>query len=223
MSTMNATNTQARALATEHNADHAAVLDTAARELFLYATNDGDTYRERVQPVIANLAEHLASRRYDADRARGSWYRVADYAARRYGREFGQGERDGLRMFPPATRRAIVNWLADYYGDEVAEQAADLIGPRELSVSVFDFDRDVNGNPTAHYAVGGVRQTKQRRQVGYSGDRMGGAPDAIAKAGHRAAWYTLDRDSLAGDRSNPAGISAVFRRPAILNPDGMEN
>jgi hypothetical protein len=196
--------------------------DHAARELFLFATNDGDLYRQTIWPVIENVADHIARRRFDSEKAARSWERVADEAARAYHREFGTPGDNWYSIFPPAVRRAIVPDLAESYEETIAEKAAHIVGPRALVVSAFNFSRDTNGNPTAHYSVDAVTVTKRRKQIGYDETAMGGARDAIKKADHRPEWYKIDRDSITGDRANVQGVNVMFYRPAIRLPDGTE-
>ena len=43
--------------------------DTDARELALFAVNDGALYRSRVQPILANLARKTAKGIYEIGRA----------------------------------------------------------------------------------------------------------------------------------------------------------
>lgn len=60
-----------------------------ARELFLYATNDGDLYRSMTTPVITNLKKKLAKGAYDADKAVDAYYHIATEASNRYHKDFG--------------------------------------------------------------------------------------------------------------------------------------
>ena len=60
-----------------------------ARELFLYATNDGDLYRRMITPLIANLKKKLAKGIYDADKAVNAYYHIATEASNKYQKDFG--------------------------------------------------------------------------------------------------------------------------------------
>jgi hypothetical protein len=62
---------------------------TAARELTLFAVNDGDLYRQRAQPIIKNLARKMTKGVYNHDLACKGWRYLADDAAKRYTKEFG--------------------------------------------------------------------------------------------------------------------------------------
>lgn len=60
-----------------------------ARELFLYATNDGELYRQMTTPVIENLKKKLAKGIYDADKAVDAYYHIATEASNKYHEDFG--------------------------------------------------------------------------------------------------------------------------------------
>jgi hypothetical protein len=56
----------------------------------------------------------------------------------------------------------------------------------DLRIEVYNFSHDNCGNPTAHYNVykrsgGGSEYTKQRKQIGYSGDCLQGASSLLSK------------------------------------------
>lgn len=87
----------------------------AARELALYAVNDGDLYRSRALPIIANLRRKRAKGTYDAALAVKAWRHLADDAAKAYSREFGPVR------FSPATRDAAAAEIADHYADHLNE------------------------------------------------------------------------------------------------------
>jgi hypothetical protein len=87
---------------------------TAARELTLFAVNDGDLYRQRAQPIIKNLARKMTKGVYNHDLACKGWRYLADDAAKRYAKEFGG-------MFNVATRELTAFQLCEYYFDAVEE------------------------------------------------------------------------------------------------------
>jgi len=94
--------------------------DTDARELALFAVNDGALYRSRVQPILANLARKAAKGIYDADKALTLWRYAADDAAQRYTLAHGTpGPHGSYGCFSPATRRAVASMLAENYADEL--------------------------------------------------------------------------------------------------------
>ena len=93
----------------------------AARELSLYATNHGDLYRQRTQPVIANLRRKIAKGAYDPELAPFAWQHVADDAARLYCREFGCNLQD---TFPRTVRQAAALEIMAHYAEAVNEGSA---------------------------------------------------------------------------------------------------
>ena len=85
---------------------------TEARELFLYATNDGDLYRQMISPIIANLKRKVAKGIYDAEKAIDAFYHVATEASNHYCRDFGY-------KFSVQDRFTAAVEMADYYSEEV--------------------------------------------------------------------------------------------------------
>ena len=93
-------------------------MSTESRELVIFATNDGNLYRQRIMPVIKNLALKKAKRSYDPEKSLILWKYVADDAARRYSVEFSTGK-DSFNIFSPASRREAAKELAEYYQEEI--------------------------------------------------------------------------------------------------------
>lgn len=83
-----------------------------SRELFLYATNDGDLYRSMVCPVIANMKKKAEKGIYDAEKAISVYYRIATEASNHYYRDFGY-------KFSVTDRYTVACDMADYYQEEV--------------------------------------------------------------------------------------------------------
>lgn len=83
-----------------------------SRELFLYATNDGDLYRSMVSPIIVNLHKKALKGVYDAEKAVDAFYHVATEASRHYNRDFGYS-------FSVKDRFTAAVDMADYYSEEV--------------------------------------------------------------------------------------------------------
>ena len=90
-------------------------------ELVLYITNDGDLYRSRALPTIANLARKLKRGSYDKDLAIKAWQYLADDGVRKYDKEFVSGQ--GKLFLDKATRTAIAKELRDYYEEQVEDEA----------------------------------------------------------------------------------------------------
>jgi len=137
---------------------------TDAHELTLFATNDGDLYRARIQPIVTNLARKIVLRTYDADKALTLWRYAADDAAQRYTREHGTpGPHGSYGSFDTATRQTVATMLAESYADDLSEQARNLRLAKAWTVSAikaahtgFFFDRShmkANGETLKSFAV----------------------------------------------------------------------
>lgn len=85
---------------------------TESRELFLYATNDGDLYRHMITPVITNLKKKLAKGIYDAEKAVDAYYHIATEASNKYYRDFGY-------KFSVGDRFTVAVDMEAYYKEEV--------------------------------------------------------------------------------------------------------
>ena len=62
--------------------------DITATELRLFADNDGDLYRQRTRPILANLGKKFRAGTYQSDLACKLWFSWAADAAKRYVAEF---------------------------------------------------------------------------------------------------------------------------------------
>jgi hypothetical protein len=109
---------------------------TDAQELALFATNDGDLYRARIQPIIQNLARKVAAGTFDPARAPTLWRYAADDAAHRYTRAHGTpgtpGPHGAYGSFDVATRKACAIMLADSYAESVADAAQVIAAARQV-------------------------------------------------------------------------------------------
>lgn len=85
---------------------------TDARELALFAVNEGTLYTRRAQPIMANLRRKIAKGTYDATLAIKAWAYLADDAAKLYAKEYGGN-------FNKATREAAAAEIAAHYEDEL--------------------------------------------------------------------------------------------------------
>ena len=88
-----------------------------SRELELYAENDGKLYFSMIVPAVKNLAKKYKKGTFDADKAIDAFYYVADEAARRYCKEFGNGK----QMFSVTDRFTCAAGLLDYYLENIQE------------------------------------------------------------------------------------------------------
>lgn len=88
-------------------------------ELFLFATNDGNLYRQKITPIITNLLKKIAKGVYDPALALKLWRYAADDAAQRYTKEFGGSGNSSYGIFTVAMRKEVAALLQDYYNEEV--------------------------------------------------------------------------------------------------------
>lgn len=95
----------------------------AARELALYAENDGTLYRQMAQPIIANLARKMRKGQYDIQKAVKAWEHFTTAAAQKYCRDFGSPHDSYYRMFNAATRREAAAQFEECYRDQVEYEA----------------------------------------------------------------------------------------------------
>lgn len=97
--------------AVAHNEDN-------TRELHLYADNHADLYRQRITPIINNLAKKHAKGTYDHEKAKKLWKYAADDAAQRYTKEHGGHGHGSHGSFSPADRREVASRMADEHAEE---------------------------------------------------------------------------------------------------------
>lgn len=79
--------------------------ETEQRELELFIVNDGDLYRQRVQPIIANLAKKTRKGVYDHAKAAKLWGYLADAGAQKYTKDF---DARGSTSFASSRRRTAL-------------------------------------------------------------------------------------------------------------------
>jgi hypothetical protein len=95
----------------------------AAHELYLFAINDPELYRQRIVPVINNLRKKVKKGIYRADLALKLWRYVADDAAKRYTHGmYGHGP--GYGIFTVPIREAAARELAAHYASAVNVELA---------------------------------------------------------------------------------------------------
>lgn len=85
-----------------------------ARELQLFCENDGDLYRQQVQPIEKNLTKKLAKGVYNYELSKKLWGHLADNCAKKYVKEFGGGM-PWHKMFSTADRREVAKNFADSF------------------------------------------------------------------------------------------------------------
>ena len=89
-----------------------------ARELYLYAINDGDLYRQQREHIESNLRCKFMDGVYDSEKAATLWLRFADNAAQKYHKEFcGNGKWFG--MFNIDARREVATLMESEHHSEM--------------------------------------------------------------------------------------------------------
>ena len=89
-----------------------------SRELYLYAINDGDIYRQSIVPIVRNLAKKYSKGQFDADKAVDAFYYAAEAAAKKYCREFARTE-DAPSVFNVTARFTCASAMVDYYMENI--------------------------------------------------------------------------------------------------------
>lgn len=89
--------------------------ETEARDLLLFCENDGDLYRQQVQPIQKNLEKKMAKGVYNHEKAKKLWGHLADNCAKKYVKEFGGGS--WHKLFSTADRRHVAAAFADDFRD----------------------------------------------------------------------------------------------------------
>jgi hypothetical protein len=128
-----------------------------ADELHLYATNEGDLYRDYTVPIQRALAKRKRSGTYAREAALALFQPMVDKAAERWNREFG-GDPDARRVFSPAVRREVADEMADHFEREYALRPDDFSSARPQAPTKSEIERDV-----ARVARGDAPATPARR------------------------------------------------------------
>lgn len=128
------------------------------RELELYAENNGDLYRQRLQPIHKNLMAKIAKGTYDHEKAKKLWLYAAADAAQRYTKEFDAssgGMHGSHGAFSPADRRALAARLADDFKDEADLGNYDNLIPKKYQKGKLD--QQVNDHLEARWKLMGEK------------------------------------------------------------------
>jgi hypothetical protein len=83
-----------------------------SRELFLYAINDGNLYRNTTKYVLDNLEKKIKKGTYDREKAVDAWYNVATKASDNYKKDFGYS-------FGVTDRFTVAVDMAEYYEEQI--------------------------------------------------------------------------------------------------------
>lgn len=83
-----------------------------SRELFLYATNSGNLYKQMITPVIENLRRKAQKGLYDGEKAVDAYYYIATAASNKYNKDFGYS-------FSVTDRFTVAVDMMEYYEEEI--------------------------------------------------------------------------------------------------------
>ena len=92
--------------------------EVAARELTLYIENDATLYRQRVQPIIKNLARKMKKGTFDAELAQKGFMYAVEHGLKNYNKEFGPGFK-----IDKDTKKKVAQDLLDNFMDEIEDAA----------------------------------------------------------------------------------------------------
>lgn len=95
------------------------VNESAANELFLYATNDYRLYTTYVQPILKNFRRKIKNGTFNADLAPKAFDSCVKDAAMRYCKEFGTPGQPYYQIFNAATRLEVASRMYEYFADEI--------------------------------------------------------------------------------------------------------
>ena len=91
------------------------VNEIAARELFLYASNNQTLYNMYVQPILKNFRRKVKNGTFNAEFAPKAFDSCVKDAAMRYCAEFGSPNQKYFEMFNAATRREVSKMLYGFF------------------------------------------------------------------------------------------------------------
>lgn len=113
-----------------------------ARELYLFITNDGDIYRQRITPIIKNMRRKHKKGEYDQEKALKGWMYAVEDGAKKYHKDFGSGGTWNA-MFPKSVRMEVAKELEEYYMEEVMEESVET--PEVNASDSVEVNEDVMG------------------------------------------------------------------------------
>jgi len=90
----------------------------AERELALFITNDAQTYKQRIVPIVKNLARKMSSAGgdYDQNLAIKAFIYAVDHGMKRYKDEFGS-----VIKLDKAAKMNLAEYLLDYYMEDILD------------------------------------------------------------------------------------------------------
>ena len=105
-----------------------------ARELELWAENDGPIYKTSATPIMRNLSKKFKNGTYDPELGVKLWKYHADRAAKGYSQEYSSGD-DWKTMFTPAVRMEMARSMEASWRSEM--EAGNFMESAEVTESVI--------------------------------------------------------------------------------------
>ena len=109
-------------------------MSDAARELELFAENDGDLYQRSGVPIMKNLSKKFKRGTYDPELGVKLWKYHADRAAKAYSEQHSTGD-DWKTMFTPRDRMEMAKSMEDSWRSEM--EAGNFMESAEVTESVI--------------------------------------------------------------------------------------
>jgi len=109
-------------------------MSDAARELELFAENDGQLYQQSGVPIMKNLSKKFKKGTYDPELGVKLWKYHADSAAKAYSQEHSTGD-DWKTMFTPAVRMEMARSMEASWRSEM--EAGNFMESAEVTESVI--------------------------------------------------------------------------------------
>ena len=191
-----------------------------SHETALTLINQASFYAD-AKEVMQAQAARIVKGTYSRDKAVAAFTRLIS--------QHVNGGKEWREVYAPwkptvADRKLAAVEVLEHYSEQLAEIAADLMGPEWVQVNITDFDHDSFGNPTARHLVftstdeGGMVKRlnadwKPRRlQVGYANTRDDSVGTALASVGIKMHNYTSR--GYEGSRSD-GEVRILFERNAV--------
>jgi hypothetical protein len=106
-----------------------------ANELKLFTENDGDIYRQQIQPILKNLATKAAKGIYRHDLGAKLFMYLTETGAKKYAQEFGGLGAAWHELFPIAIRRIVADEWATEFEAEYKNGSYDSMLPKKYQAS----------------------------------------------------------------------------------------
>jgi len=92
--------------------------EVAANELYIFAVNDSDLYRQMLQPIQKNLINKKAQGVYNPTLALKAFMNFMQIAAQKYTKEYASDRDKWYDLFPVEVRKAAANEALKYFETE---------------------------------------------------------------------------------------------------------